>query len=64
MVLSTGFYRLQNKSIHLVQDPSQPGLVTLATETPASPIKFRRDKAMWLAVDDGQHLSFLSILHI
>jgi hypothetical protein len=53
MVLSTGFYRLQHKSFHLVQDPSNPNFVVITTSTPSDPVKFRKDKAGWLSVDDG-----------
>jgi hypothetical protein len=53
MVLSTGFYRLQDKSVHLVEDPSELGFVVITTSTPSKPVKFRRDKASWLSVDDG-----------
>ncbi|KAF8587752.1 hypothetical protein K439DRAFT_1658880 [Ramaria rubella] len=53
MVLSSGFYSLQDRSVHLVQDSAEPGFVEITTNTPPNPIKFRRDKDSWLSVDDG-----------
>jgi hypothetical protein len=57
MVLSMGFYRIQHTSFLLVRDPSDPGFVIVTTSPPSTPAKFRKDKAGWLSVDDGQTAS-------
>ncbi|KAF8573141.1 hypothetical protein K439DRAFT_1625278 [Ramaria rubella] len=53
MVLSSGFYSLQDRTIYLIPDSADPGFIEPTTTTPSDPIKFRRDKDSWLSIDDG-----------